>query len=60
MDDGSGSALVLDIASNLKAHPEKIQRSILFLLVTAEEKGLLGSKYSPRIPLLRRNPSSRT
>jgi len=45
MDDGSGSALVLDIASNLKAHPEKIQRSILFLLVTAEEKGLLGSKY---------------
>ena len=45
MDDGSGSALVLDIASSLKAHPEKIQRSILFLLVTAEEKGLLGSKY---------------
>jgi Zn-dependent M28 family amino/carboxypeptidase len=45
MDDGSGSALVMDIASSLKAHPEKIQRSILFLLVTAEEKGLLGSKY---------------
>jgi Zn-dependent M28 family amino/carboxypeptidase len=45
MDDGSGSALVLDMATNLKAHPEKIQRSVLFLLVTAEEKGLLGSKY---------------
>jgi len=45
MDDGSGSALVMDIAASLKAHPEKIQRSILFLLVTAEEKGLLGSKY---------------
>src|SRR6184192_1112234 len=45
MDDGSGSALVMDIASSLKTHPEKIQRSILFLLVTAEEKGLLGSKY---------------
>jgi Zn-dependent M28 family amino/carboxypeptidase len=45
MDDGSGSALVLDIAASLKAHPEKRQRSILFLLVTAEEKGLLGSKY---------------
>src|SRR5437899_599874 len=45
MDDGSGSALVMDIAANLKVHPEKIQRSILFLLVTAEEKGLLGSKY---------------
>jgi Zn-dependent M28 family amino/carboxypeptidase len=54
MDDGSGSALVLDMAANLKAHPEKIQRSILFLLVTAEEKGLLGSKYfaaHPTIPL---------
>jgi Zn-dependent M28 family amino/carboxypeptidase len=45
MDDGSGSALVMDIAASLKAHPEKRQRSILFLLVTAEEKGLLGSKY---------------
>jgi len=45
MDDGSGSALVMDIAASLKAHPEKIRRSILFLLVTAEEKGLLGSKY---------------
>jgi len=45
MDDGSGSALVMDMAASLKAHPEKLQRSILFLLVTAEEKGLLGSKY---------------
>ncbi len=45
MDNGSGSALAMDIAASLKAHPEKVQRSILFLLVTAEEKGLLGSKY---------------
>jgi Zn-dependent M28 family amino/carboxypeptidase len=54
MDNGSGSALVMDMAENLKAHPEKIQRSILFLLVTGEEKGLLGSKYfaaHPTIPL---------
>ena len=54
MDDGSGSAAVLDVAANLKAHPEKIQRSLLFLLVTAEEKGLLGSKYfaaHPTVPL---------
>jgi Zn-dependent M28 family amino/carboxypeptidase len=53
MDNGSGSALVIDIAASLKAHPEKLQRSILFLLVTAEEKGLLGSKYfaaHPTIP----------
>jgi Zn-dependent M28 family amino/carboxypeptidase len=45
MDDGSGTAAVLDIAASLKRHPEKLKRSILFLLVTAEEKGLLGSKY---------------
>src|SRR5260370_35646735 len=45
MDNDSGSALIMDIAASLKSHPEKLQRSILFLLVTGEEKGLLGSKY---------------
>jgi Zn-dependent M28 family amino/carboxypeptidase len=53
MDNGSGSALVLDVATSLKAHPEKLRRSILFLLVTGEEKGLLGSKYfaaHPTVP----------
>ena len=63
MDDGSGSALVLDMAASLKAHldspgegatSQNPKRSILFLLVTAEEKGLLGSKYfaaHPTVPL---------
>jgi Zn-dependent M28 family amino/carboxypeptidase len=54
MDNGSGSAAVLDVAANFKAHPEETKRSILFLLVTAEEKGLLGSKYfaaHPTVPL---------
>jgi len=45
MDDGSGVAAVLDIAASLKQHPEKLKRSVIFLLLTAEEKGLLGSKY---------------
>jgi Zn-dependent M28 family amino/carboxypeptidase len=45
MDNGSGSALLLDIAAQLKAHPEKLRRSVLFLFITAEEKGLLGSRY---------------
>jgi len=45
MDNGSGSALAMDVAANLKAHPEKLKRSVLFVLVTAEEKGLLGAKY---------------
>ena len=53
MDDGSGSALVMDFAARMKAHPEKLKRSVIFLLVTAEEKGLLGSKYfaaHPTVP----------
>ncbi len=45
MDNGSGSALLLDLASSLKKSPEKLSRSVLFVFVTAEEKGLLGSKY---------------
>lgn len=45
MDDGSGSALLLDMAASLQQHPVKLRRSILFVFVTAEEKGLLGSKY---------------
>ncbi len=53
MDNGSGTALALDLAASFKAHPERLQRSILFVLVTAEEKGLLGSKYfatHPTVP----------
>jgi len=53
MDNGSGSALVLDMASSFKKYPEKLRRSILLVLVTGEEKGLLGSKYfaaHPTVP----------
>jgi Zn-dependent M28 family amino/carboxypeptidase len=45
MDDASGSAVLLDIADSLRKSPEKMKRSVLFVFVTAEEKGLLGSKY---------------
>ena len=54
MDNAAGSAAVMDVAAELKAHPEKLKRSVLFLLVTGEEKGLLGSKYfagRPTVPL---------
>jgi peptidase M28-like protein/carboxypeptidase family protein len=53
MDNGSGSALVLDMADSFKKHPEKLRRSLLLVLVTGEEKGLLGSKYfaaHPTVP----------
>jgi Zn-dependent M28 family amino/carboxypeptidase len=53
MDNGSGSALVLDTAASFKKNPDKLRRSILLVLVTGEEKGLLGSKYfaaHPTVP----------
>ena len=49
MDDASGVATVLDIAHRLKQGPPP-RRSILFLIFTAEEKGLLGSSYYARRP----------
>jgi Zn-dependent M28 family amino/carboxypeptidase len=43
MDNGSGCALLLDMAASLRK--ETFRRSILLEFVTAEEKGLLGSKF---------------
>lgn len=49
MDDASGVATVLDIAHRMK-RGAKPRRSLLFVIVTAEEKGLLGSHYFARHP----------
>ena len=51
LDNASGCAVVLEIARAFKALPKPPARSILFLFVTAEEKGLLGSKYYAENPL---------
>lgn len=45
MDNAAGVAGLLDIARNYKARRLKPGRSMLFVFVTAEEKGLLGSRY---------------
>jgi Zn-dependent M28 family amino/carboxypeptidase len=45
MDNGSGSALLLDMARTLQHPRVPLKRSVLFVWVTGEEKGLLGSKY---------------
>ena len=45
MDNAAGVAVLLDVAASLKRHPEDLKRSLLFVFVTGEEKGLLGSKY---------------
>jgi hypothetical protein len=49
LDNASGSAALLALASVL-ARMESPRRSILFLWVTAEESGLLGSEYFARFP----------
>lgn len=53
MDNASGVASMLEIADRLHETHAKTARSILFVAVTGEEKGLLGSKYfamNPTVP----------
>ena len=52
-DNASGVALVMGIAKALKALPEAPRRSVLIVLVGAEEQGLLGSKYYAQNPTFR-------
>lgn len=54
-DDGSGTVSLLELAeafSKAKAEGKGPRRSILFLNVTGEEKGLFGSEYYSENPLL--------
>ncbi|CAM1335013.1 M28 family metallopeptidase [Tenacibaculum aestuariivivum] len=53
-DDGSGTVAILEIAEAFKKAADAgkgPKRSILFLHVTGEEKGLLGSKYYTENPI---------
>jgi Zn-dependent M28 family amino/carboxypeptidase len=51
IDNASGVAQLLEIAEGFTKLATPPKRSILFLAVTAEEKGLLGSKYYATNPL---------
>lgn len=55
MDNASGSAMLLDLAAAMHASKSRPRRSLLFLFVTAEEKGLLGSKYFATHPTVPRS-----
>jgi len=53
-DNASGSAAVMELARAFRELEPKPKRTILFILFTAEEKGLLGARYyvdNPLFPL---------
>jgi Zn-dependent M28 family amino/carboxypeptidase len=51
LDNATGTAGVLELAEAFSLLDPAPRRSILFLAVTAEEKGLLGAKYYAENPL---------
>ena len=53
MDNAVGTAAMLETARILSTGPTRPRRSVIFLAVTGEEKGLLGSEYfaaNPTVP----------
>ena len=53
MDNASGVATLIDIAQSLNESKPKLRRSLLFVAVTGEEKGLLGSRYFAAHPTVK-------
>lgn len=51
-DNASGTSAVMEIAKAFKACSDRPKRTLLFLLFTAEEKGLLGSRFYCQHPLV--------
>ncbi|NOY36066.1 MAG: M28 family peptidase [Chlorobi bacterium] len=44
-DNASGTSLVMELAGKLASQQDSLRRSIIFIAFSAEEMGLLGSKY---------------
>jgi Zn-dependent M28 family amino/carboxypeptidase len=55
MDNASGVAAILEVAAALRESGAKPARSILFVAVTGEEKGLQGSRYFAAHPTVPRS-----
>jgi Zn-dependent M28 family amino/carboxypeptidase len=51
LDNASGSAALIEMARAFKSLKEKTERTVIFLSVTAEEQGLLGSEYYAEHPI---------
>ncbi len=54
MDNAAGVASLLDIGQTLRESKKSFRRSLLFLALTGEEKGLLGSRYFAAYPTVKR------
>lgn len=52
MDNASGIASLIDMAQTFHDNKQSFKRSIAFVAVTGEEKGLLGSRYFAAHPTL--------
>ncbi len=50
-DNASGTAMLIEFAREFKKVQPAPKRTILFLAVTSEEQGLLGSEYYAKFPL---------
>ena len=50
-DDGSGTVSVIEIAAALASMEHRPKRSIVFMTVFGEEKGLIGSQYYGKHPI---------
>jgi hypothetical protein len=55
LDNASGTASLLEIARGFASLPKAPRRSILFVFVTGEEMGLLGSDYFANFPTVPRS-----
>lgn len=54
LDNALGVAVLLEAAQQLASMPRKPKRSLLFVALTAEEKGLLGAQWYARHPTVPR------
>ncbi len=56
-DNATGTAALIEVAEAFAKLPQQLDRSVTFLAVTAEEQGLLGSKFYAANPII---PAAKT
>ncbi len=56
-DNATGTAALIEVAEAFTKLPQQLDRSVTFIAVTAEEQGLLGSKFYAANPII---PAAKT